>query len=89
MKSPSLRKAIDNFCKGCTYVSQVLGTWRQQIAACTLKNCEMHHVRHVDQKIKGRKNRTYLTIEILNDQGIKLEDLDDRARSIVINAPES
>ena len=83
----SLRKAIDAMCKDCTYDDQDKGTWRQQVAACTLKTCPLHPVRPVDEKYNGI-DTTYLTMELLDHWQIKPEDLDERARSILKDAPE-
>ena len=83
----SLRKAIDAMCKDCTYDEYDKGTWRQQVAACTIKTCPLHEVRPVDEKYNGT-DTTYLTMELLNHWEIKPEDLDERARSILKDAPE-
>ena len=80
--SKNLKKAIDNMCKDCAYDELDKGTWRQQVAACTIKRCPLHPVRPVDEKYDG-KNKTYLTAELLDHWRIKVEDLDDRARSIL------
>ena len=77
--SKKLRNAIDNMCKDCTYDELDKGTWRQQVAACTIKTCPLHSVRPVSAK----NNTTYLTSELLNHWRIKPEDLDDRARIIL------
>ena len=83
----SLRKVIDAMCKDTTYDELDKGTWRQQVAACTITICPLHSVRPVDEKYDGKKT-TYLTMELLNHWQIKPEDLDDRARSILKDAPE-
>ena len=83
----SLRKAIDAMCKDTTYDELDKGTWRQQVAACTITICPLHSVRPVDEKYDGKKT-TYLTMELLKHWQIKPEDLDDRARSILKDAPE-
>ena len=80
----SLRKAIDAMCKDCTYDDQDKGTWRQQVAACTLKTCPLHPVRPVSD----HNNTTCLTVDLLDHWQIKPEDLDKRARSILKDAPE-
>ena len=75
----SLRKSIDAYCKGCAFDREDKGTWRQQVSACTVKECELHPVRPV-----GSKNgTTHLTEELLMHWQIDPEDLDDRARSIL------
>ena len=83
----SLRKALNEMCKDCTYDEYDKGTWRQQIAACTIKICPLHEVRPVDEKYNGT-DTTYLTRELLDHWQIKPEDLDERARSILKDAPE-
>ena len=75
----SLRKSIDAYCKGCAYDSEDKGSWRQQVSACTMKDCELFDVRPV-----GSKNgTTYLTKELLSHWQIDPEELDDRARAIL------
>jgi len=83
----SLRKAINAMCKDCTYDELDKGTWRQQVAACTIKICPLHEVRSVDEKYNGT-HTTHLTMELLNHWNIKPKDLDNRARNILRNAPE-
>ena len=83
----SLRKAINAMCKDSTYDDQDKGTWRQQVAACTSSRCPLHPVRPVGEKYNGTDS-TYLTMDLLNHWHIKLEDLDERARNIVKDAPE-
>jgi hypothetical protein len=41
----SLRKAIDEKCKDCIYDKGAPGTWRQQVAACTITSCSLHEYR--------------------------------------------
>jgi len=72
----SLRKAINAMCKDCTYDELDKGTWRQQVAACTIKICPLHPVRPVDK-------RTLIPLDLLNHWQIKPEDLDDRARKLI------
>ena len=45
-KRISLRNAIDAKCKECIYDPYgCAGTWRQQVAACTSRNCPLFPVR--------------------------------------------
>lgn len=46
-KRVSLRGAIDDFCRDCIYdkKQRQLGTWRQQIGACTASACPLFNVR--------------------------------------------
>lgn len=87
MTKTILKKAIDNMCKECTYDNLDRGTWRQQVAACTIHACPLHAVRPVNEKYDGR-NQTFLTTDLLKHWNIQVEDLDDRAKSIVKDAPE-
>lgn len=70
------RKAINEMCKDCTYDELDKGTWRQQVAACTIKTCPLHSVRPVDK-------RTLIPSELLDHWGIKPEDLDSKARQLI------
>lgn len=42
---PSLRKAINDMCKCCTYDPYARGTWRYQVDMCPTKSCPLHLVR--------------------------------------------
>lgn len=45
-KRPSMRKAIDAYCKGCIYDPlSGLGTWRQQTEGCTSTDCPLYELR--------------------------------------------
>lgn len=41
----SLKKCIENMCKGCTYDQSIAGTWREQVELCTVKSCALWEVR--------------------------------------------
>jgi len=41
----SLRKRINEFCKGCIYDKNASGAWREQVAGCTSYNCPLYPVR--------------------------------------------
>lgn len=44
--NPSLRAAINAMCHSCLYDKKSgLGTWRQQVEACTAKTCPLYNVR--------------------------------------------
>lgn len=57
----SLRKAIDQMCKGCIYDPiPGLGNWRQQVTACTMNDCPLYPYRPISKphkpslsKVKG------------------------------------
>ena len=75
----SLRKSIDAYCKGCAFDCQDKGTWRQQVSACTIKECELYSVRPVGDHNK----KTVLPVELLKHWQIEPEDLDQRARDLI------
>ena len=41
----SLRKAVNQKCKDCTYDSASNGNWRQQVTLCSVKSCALYDVR--------------------------------------------
>jgi len=41
----SLRKRIDQNCKDCIYDSACPGTWRQQVALCSITSCAFWAIR--------------------------------------------
>ena len=43
----SLRKAINEKCKDCTYDPLDRGTWREQVEACHITDCELWEVRPI------------------------------------------
>ena len=45
MKKPSLRKAINDKCKDCSYDPYDKGTWRQQVEACNITDCSLWPLR--------------------------------------------
>ena len=47
-----LRKAVDDYCKGCTYDPLAGGTWRQQVTLCPSKECNLYPIRPVSQDAK-------------------------------------
>lgn len=48
MSKPSLRKAINDHCKGCIYDPQSgLGSWRKQVELCTVTTCPLFPVRPI------------------------------------------
>ena len=46
-KRVSLRKAINDKCKDCIYDNLDVGTWRQQVEACTVNGCPLYPARPV------------------------------------------
>jgi hypothetical protein len=49
----SLRKRINEFCKGCIYDKNGDGAWREQVTACTSYRCPLYDVRPL--QYTGRK----------------------------------
>jgi hypothetical protein len=41
----SLRRMINEKCKDCIYDPASSGTWRQQVALCSVKSCTLYDVR--------------------------------------------
>jgi hypothetical protein len=41
----SLRRVINEKCKDCIYDAASSGTWRQQVALCSVKSCTLYDVR--------------------------------------------
>ena len=41
----SLRKRIDKKCKDCIYDSACPGSWRQQVALCSIESCPFWDIR--------------------------------------------
>ena len=52
-KRPSLRKAINDHCKGCVYDPANGGTWRQQVERCTVTLCPLYPVRPVSETCRN------------------------------------
>lgn len=44
-KRPSMRKAVNAFCRDCIYDPVEPGTWLQQVTACTSPDCPLYPVR--------------------------------------------
>ena len=50
---PSMRAAINAKCKDCIYDPEsALGTWRQQVEACTIEDCPLWLLRPVSSGAK-------------------------------------
>ena len=54
----SLRKRINEFCKGCIYDKNASGAWREQVTACTSRDCSLYPVRPVSREAKKAKPLT-------------------------------
>ena len=59
MKRPSMRKAIDQFCRECNYDPLDHGTWRAQIESCQMSACPLYGFRPLteDSTKKRAKQR--------------------------------
>ena len=68
-----LTKAIGTKCKECIFDSHCVGTWKQQVALCTAKNCPLYPVRPMQAS---------LPLNIIEHYGMSLDELDTRARSM-------
>lgn len=58
--SVSLRKSINDFCRGCIYDKNAQGAWREQVTACTSRNCSLYEVRPVSKVGNLATNSTQL-----------------------------
>ncbi|MCP5357565.1 MAG: hypothetical protein H7A06_05445 [Pseudomonadales bacterium] len=71
--SPSLRKSINAHCKNCIYDRYSgIGTWRQQVAACTSNSCALFDVRpmpifHINLSLIALKNSEFEAINQIQD----------------------
>ncbi len=52
----SLRKAINDKCRDCSYDPYGKGNWRQQVTACTVTTCPLWPVRPVSKPKKSTEN---------------------------------
>lgn len=75
-----LRSAINAMCKACTYDSLDRGTCAQQIACCISNGCPLHPVRPI--------NTGAIPIDLLAHWRLTEQDLDDRARALVVRSAE-
>ncbi len=41
----SLRAAVNDHCKSCTYDNLAPGTWKQQVTLCSANECALYEVR--------------------------------------------
>lgn len=53
MSKLTRQQAINAFCKECNYDPADKGNWRQQITACTMRNCPLFEYRPVSRPKKG------------------------------------
>jgi hypothetical protein len=58
--SVSLRKSINEFCKGCIYDKHAEGAWREQVTRCTSYKCALYPVRPVSKAGQKAANTTSL-----------------------------
>lgn len=58
-RHPSLRKAIDEMCKSCIVdpTARGVGKWREQIEACTARECPLFKVRPKVRRDKRKSRR--------------------------------
>ena len=53
MSRPSLRGSINAFCRWCIYDPKSgIGTWRQQVEACTSPDCPLYAVRPLSEAVE-------------------------------------
>ena len=80
----SLKKKLENFCKGCTYDSSQPGSWRHQVEQCSVKSCEWWDVRPVTMETMLR-NRAEKSAGAL-DLDALVDGLDDEDTPVAVAA---
>ena len=74
----SLKKAIEQKCKDCTYDSACPGTWREQVEACTVKRCALWEVRPVSVNTVNLRRALASTMDAQQvTAGVDLDSLVD------------
>lgn len=65
----SLRKAINEKCRDCSYDRMDKGTWRQQVEDCRCPDCALYTVRPLPKVSKaGYKDYAELGKEIMENK---------------------
>jgi len=72
----SLKKAIEEKCKDCTYDSAAPGTWREQVEACNVRSCALWEVRPVTVDTVN-KRRAGIIVDTSTDRAALLAQLPD------------
>jgi len=49
-QKPSLRAAINRFCRSCLYDPGAGGAWREQVESCTATDCPLFAVRPTSKR---------------------------------------
>lgn len=52
----SMRKAINEYCKSCTYDDCAPGNWRQQVTDCTVTKCALWELRPMSKPRKVKED---------------------------------
>ena len=77
----SLRQRINANCKKCVYDPLDSGTCAQQIACCIDTECDFHEIRPI--------TTSAIPVELLDHYRLSPEDLDDRARVLIVPRKKS
>ena len=78
---PSLKTAIAEKCKQCTYDATQPGSWRQQVEDCTVRTCPLWEVRPLTNEtisVNRKKKNNEIDLNSILDS---LED-DDTAEML-------
>ena len=75
----SYKEAIAEKCRDCIYDDKHYGGIAQQVATCLQTSCSLHSVRPIN------KSKTKLPLSLLEKYGIEVEQLDDRAKELVVD----
>lgn len=81
MKSP--RQSIASHCKSCIYDRHCVGTWKDQVEACTITQCDLYEHRPLSTQTRRLLREKALAMLCPHEKEIALE----RTRKRVLNLP--
>lgn len=55
-----IKKAVANYCKSCIYDALSGGTWREQVEACSITQCDLYQHRPITAKTAQKRRQEYL-----------------------------
>ena len=66
----SLRRVINEKCKDCIYDPASSGTWRQQVALCSIKTCPLWDVRAKPTSPTPESTLRWYGVELAESQAL-------------------
>lgn len=74
----SLRRVINESCKDCIYDPASSGTWRQQVALCSVKSCTLYDVRPKPTSPIPESTLRWYGVDLAESQALKadIEEVD-------------